>query len=156
MTAAAIIAELPTLSGADLQKVRASVGFLSSDDRAPPNAFANTLFEAMRSELHYAPHFSQFSRTKRYGTWAAHLPGLLAFVEKQFKFHEMTANAQRALLRLLVHLLMDDLRGLGAPIGMGIVAANIGRLDVVFDRAFPGYMDAGLAYLIPKQLSRPR
>lgn len=72
--------------------------------------------------------------------------------------HKMKVVERASVYRMLAVLLVDHARGIasrtGAPFGPKLVGSCAASISGVFDRAFPGYLRAGLAIVAARQLVR--
>lgn len=56
------------------------------------------------------------------------------------------------LARLVVEQALYVARNIGAPLGIKLVANAASNMAAIFDRSFPGYLQAGLAPIVARQL----
>lgn len=63
------------------------------------------------------------------------------------KASERSRVRLRALTRVAVHELVDNMLGMGVAVSATTLMSNIHRIPAVLDRAFPGYAAAGLLQL---------
>lgn len=67
---------------------------------------------------------------------------------------------RQAVYELLAELLVEHARSLarrsGAPFSLRLVSQHTRSIADVFDNAFPGYLEAGLAPVVARQLCHPR
>jgi hypothetical protein len=57
-----------------------------------------------------------------------------------------------ALKRLLIELLIEDIKTRFIPLSARTVSQELGNIEAVFDRGYPSYLRNGLGHLILKQL----
>ena len=79
---------------------------------------------------------------------------------KNSKLQELTSAERQSayfmLARLLVERADDQTEFVGAPLTLKYIAGQTGNLAAIFDRSFPGYLAAGLAKIVARQLTRER
>jgi hypothetical protein len=72
------------------------------------------------------------------------------------KLGELQVNVRQAVYRTLGRLLVEHAhevsRRSGAPLGPKLVGQCVGNLPGVFERSFPGYLAAGLAPVVARQM----
>jgi hypothetical protein len=75
---------------------------------------------------------------------------------RQAKLNELTVVERGSVYRMLAALLVDHARSIsdftGAPLGPKLVGSCTGNIAGVFEKAFPGYVRAGLAKIAARQL----
>jgi hypothetical protein len=73
---------------------------------------------------------------------------------KNSRLAEMTVTEKQAVYYLLAQLLVEHARYVarnsGAPLGVKLVTQCTGNLAGVFENAFPGYLEAGLARVVAR------
>jgi len=146
-----ILGALPSLSQQDLKVIQTLAGRLlleKAPNRAnePQNAQA-WLFRAMQALLNY-PYALPASTAQ---VFKQNAPGFVAFAETTCSGGMARQVDGLALLGRLLQLLADDLKGRGLPISMRTMVAHLPRMATVFDAAFPGYLQSGLAQLFMSQ-----
>jgi hypothetical protein len=134
-----ILSQLPKLSQQELATIRAACDHLLDKKQETP-----VLYTSMLDILgQKGPSYSSFQRTASWKQWQKNLHEVESFYEKLFP--NMTKVQEAAVNSLLLQLLVDDLKYLKVAITIGIVSSNLGRVPEVFDRAFPGYRQSGMA-----------
>ena len=145
-----IIGALPTLSQSDLTAIKAvTVALLGHglpDAVNGPNGPSAWLFEALAGVLGVS-YGLQSGSAKQFNKSA---PVFLKFVEEHFSSSLTKKVNGVAVMRTLLMLIIDDLKGRGVPVSLGSVIVNMPRMPEVFDTAFPNYLSSGLAALIIK------
>lgn len=72
------------------------------------------------------------------------------------RLSELTVTEKRQAYRLLAQLLVDHARFVarksGAPLGPKLVGSCAGSIRGVFENSFPGYLQAGLARVVARQV----
>jgi len=126
-----------------------------------PEGFEAVLFDAMTAEfeargIRRNMPFVAFRKTAHYRHWRDSLPALEDFLNKEFNGQVKGQREQMSLCRLLISMLIDELRERDLPCSYGTVAANIGRLSEVFDNGFPGYLQCGMAHIVVTMLRKRR
>jgi hypothetical protein len=164
LSADAVVSTLPLLDKASLRNVQQALSMLLGEQHTVerfvhPEGFEAILFDAVVAEfrargLKQTMPFDAFRKTSRYKSWKRNLDAVASFINTQFKNHTNDDRAKLGLCRLLVSALITELRERGIGLSFGAIAANIGRLPEVFDNAFPGYLESGLAYIVPLAMKR--
>lgn len=71
---------------------------------------------------------------------------------------DLVVVERQAVYNLLARLIVDaagySARRSGAPLSLKLTASHTGQVNGIFERAFPGYLAAGLAYVVAKQSLR--
>lgn len=71
---------------------------------------------------------------------------------------DLVVVERQAVYNLLAELIVDaakyNARRSGAPLSLRLTASHTGQVNGIFERAFPGYVAAGLAYVVAKQSLR--
>lgn len=153
MTKDDILAALPKLTRPDLEAVQAVCTSLLGGRTGHVAAGATTLaagiFEALTGALNVSMSYSNLpTATER--QFRQKLPTFTSFLDKSFEGWNKNKVSQLAFLKMLFELLIADLRKRGAQPTIGIMVVNLNRMPEVFNDAFPGYIDAGLAKLVLK------
>lgn len=164
ITVDGIASQLPTMNATELLKLRQLTDMLLGGDLpgtqaqiVDPNE--RILFEAVCQELAAAGirgniAYSAFVETKYIKSWKRGVKVVSEFIEKSFGKYANTEAQRLGLCRVLVQTLIKEFKRNGIPVSIGTLANNIHRIPQTFDRAFPRYLESGLAYLIPKALIR--
>lgn len=159
MTKDKILAALPSLSKPDLRAIAAATGALLAGGHHPspqaPSGPQGWLFEALAGALNRPLTHDRFSVSAAGQHFKQNAPIALAFMQKAFGATAMGNKITAlAIMRSLLSLLISDLLERGVPITPGTLASNLGRLDEVFDRAYPGYLTNGIASLVLRAIKR--
>lgn len=76
---------------------------------------------------------------------------------KASKLAELTVAERQSCYQLLAGLLVEHAqfvaRRSGAPLGPKLISSCAGSISGIFDRSFPGYLAAGLARVVARQLT---
>lgn len=141
-----ILGALPALSQVDLAAIHAVAGQLlgaaTGRSKNQPTVDSSLFFDALGAALGQ-PVFG-FNPTIRLRFDKA-LPALTSFLDTDFKGWDANKVGQIAFLRMLFNLLVKDLKERGVPPTLGIIVNNMPRIPEVFDAAFPGYRESGIA-----------
>jgi hypothetical protein len=132
-----VLALLPKLKRDELQEVRAVLNNLLSQNTPITNV--ELWLDAIKVVLGVG--FIVKTRTPK-----KHFDTAEEFLKRVLPEHRrvnLMAGRQR-----LVSLLANDLKKRKVNPTVGIIIANLGRLPEVFDNAYPGYRDSGLAWMI--------
>lgn len=147
-----ILAALPALSKADLKAIGAAVAALSAggpttNPEAPVGPQA-VVFDAMAALCGARMGWGRFSTSASGKHFSQNAPVFSEFMQRAFGAALHRKVARLALAKLLLGLLANDLIKRRAPVSMGSLALNLHRVEEVFDRAYPGYLQAGLCNLV--------
>jgi len=162
MQASAVMSQLSTLGQKDLLAVRQMTDMLlGSTLPSKPDDSDTLLFDAACQEL--AAHglngriaYNTFRTSRYFKAWQAGVEVVEQFIEQHFKNY-ITHQVQRsALYRTFIESLIAELRRQKVPCSIGTIATNMHRVPQAFDGQFPGYLQAGLAYLVVKAMTTKR
>ncbi len=95
--------------------------------------------------------WNHFETTSAYKDFNRHAPGAVLFITKTFGG---TKTREMAAMKLVVGLLIDDLKKREIPVSLGSVCRNLNLLPMVFDAAFPNYRESGLVPMLLKQMEK--
>lgn len=147
LTAEQIISALPSLSRQDRLAVRASCDTLLQG-KSTLDRDAIALYEIIAKGVGSSMPWGRLPAALQ-ATLVAARPGLQTFIDEtwpgQSKVHNIMITKQ------LLTQLAGDLHTRQIPVSVATVIRHLGRIQDVFDDAFPGYRKAGLAGLILKQ-----
>lgn len=87
-----------------------------------------------------------------YKTFREKVPDLMTYIRRAAH----TRNEQRALLRMGISLLYDNMTKAGFPVSARTIRNNIHRLPSIFNMTFPGYARAGLLSMLLKNDHPPK
>ncbi len=161
-----IASQITTLKEADLIKLKQLTEMLlggteqataiqySSDDE-------RILFQAIQSELEAAGfrsrvQYSGITSGKYSKCWKKSVNTVTEFLDDAFSDYSKSEAQRLGLCRIFVQALIKEFKQRGIPVSAGTIVSNLHRVQQVFDRAFPSYLESGLAYLIPQAMLRPR
>ena len=155
VTKGQILASLPKLSHAELQEISAVIGHLLTAGAAVPIDEANPQvalsFDALSAALKLTAPLSSLPPALAVKL-AKQADPLWVFSHQHFEGWDDNKLKQIAFLRLMFKLLKDDLTRIGIKPTYTTMVHNMHRMPEVFDSAYPGYRDAGLAYIILNRL----
>ena len=145
-----IVAELPLLSQNELKTVKLAVEVLLD---TKPTELDEELFQAVLDVLGTKTiGVKAFMKTKAYPV----------FIENQKCVHELIdrilgdvpRNKVKVvhLKRFLMDLLIGNLSTKAAVLTMDDIARDMGRIEFIFNDAFPGYLTSGLTRFLVKSL----
>lgn len=150
-----IMGALPHLSQSELAVIKALVVALLHE-KAPeaPNAADGPqgwLLEAMQMALGMSHQLPR--NIKHFGTNA---PEFIRFIRETFPKDPLRSKVTAlGVMRMLLGLIIEDLKGKQVPVSMGTVTINLTQIAKVFDEAFPGYRQSGLVGLIMPTAEQP-
>lgn len=156
-----IIAVLPTMPKKDLVKIQDMIKLLVGNEEGDATNEENVVFQAMVEELRsvgvrQATTYESFRQTAAFKPWKKGIKEVDLFLNTKFGKYSFKKTDKHALCRLLFRTMLEEMRERGIPISLGSVAANVIRIPEMFERAFPGYLESGLAHLIPLAMKRKR
>lgn len=163
LTAATVVSQLPTIDHKGLLTIQRALAMLLTTEEqnsgGHPDGFEAVMYEALIAEfeergLRRAISWDQFRKMNQYRNWRRNLPAVEDFMNTHFKEHMKDRRVRSGICRLLIGSLMNELKRRELSISYGIICSNIGRLSEVFDNAFPGYLQSGMAGIIPMVLKR--
>jgi hypothetical protein len=165
MLADAMMSQLSTFGKTDLLQIRQLTDVLLGGNTSAETPVIDDneslLFEAVKAELSSNGlngniPFATLKDSRYYSSWCKGLVVVNQFIDQQFKGY-ITGRAVRiGATRILVQILLADLKRLGVPPSLGTIARNLHRVPQAFDNQFPGYINSGLAYLVVKAISTKR
>jgi hypothetical protein len=150
-----ILAALPNLNKAELRAVHATAGHLlgatggADASIAAPGSVGAIIFEALSGALCASmPYASLPTATAR--QFEGRVPGFVAFLDANFAGWNKNKVGQLAFLRMMFHLIKDDLNERKVKPTIGVVIVHMSRMYEVFENAFPNYLSNGLGPMILK------
>lgn len=147
LTAEQIIAALPSLSRQGRLAVRAACDtLLQGKSTLDKDAF--TLYEIIAKGVGSSMPWARVPAALQ-AALAAARPGLQAFIDETWPGQSKVHNIM--ITRNLLAQLAGDLHERQIPVTVATIIRHIGRIQDVFDSAYPKYRQAGLARLILKQ-----
>jgi hypothetical protein len=155
VTLPTIISALATLNKRELATVKAAVEQLLGSKARTVAPEAISLFDAVRvaggnENLPY----EALKRSAMAATWAKYAPEAIAFIETTWPVAKHKKVVRMGLERLLVALLVDDLKEKRVRVTVGALVRNLGRLPEVFRAEFPGYIENQLQHLVLKAMEK--
>jgi len=158
ITSSEIISTLPKLTSDEINQIKETANFLSSNTRKSSIDKHEWLYDALLSELkvhgvlRYIT-FVSFSETSSYTSFKRGAKEVEQFFNSVFPNHKKRIQ-KNGISRILIASLIRDMRRRQIPITLGTVSKNVHRLPEVFEISFPNYIQSGLAHLIPTQMER--
>ena len=148
-----ILGSLPTLTKADLQALQTVIGGLlgnGATKQAPnPNDPQVWLFEALAATLHLRQsYYPAFMASPVGKTFNKNAPVALGFMTDVFEVAMGSKTSAIGLMRYLLGLLVADLKVKKVPVTRNSIVSNLIRLPEVFENAYPGYIQSGVAKLV--------
>jgi len=146
---AQIISLLPQLTPKELRQLQsiidAELDKLIDIDRSLYDA----IFEVTGE---YPLPVQRFSSSSNGAIWRKNFPVFDTFRKKLIGSHQLRKNELMALDRLLVQILVEDLKSLGKPLTLKHICEHLSKIGSAFDGAFPEYMKSGHGHIILSQL----
>jgi hypothetical protein len=155
-----ILAALPGLEPADLKAISAALVSLqggAATHEAPPLKGAQAaVFEALQAATRTPMGWPKFSRSASAKHFAQNAPVFTEFMGRAFGPVAKQRTAALALAKLLVGLLAADMAQRKVPVSMGSLALNLHNVEAAFDRAYPGYVQAGICSIVWARLKQQK
>ena len=157
-----ILAALPALKPNDLKAIlRATEGLLGEAARVPkakaktaPEGPTGWLYDGLLGATGLTLSWNQFAPSqagKQFTKWA---PDVVSFAQSSFPEQMIKKASGYAIIRLLLDLILADLRKRKIPVTLNTITIHMQRVQDIFNDAFPGYLETGLGSLIAKQMTR--
>lgn len=146
-----IVSALPNLNSKELLTVKAALEQLLPA-KAPPEGDAQLLYYAILNKLDVIRSWDSFVSTAAHRDFELNAPGAVLFIDQTFKSKNRTQTI--AIMRMLIDLLLVDLKKRNIPLTVGTVCRNLHLLPMVFDDAFPDYRKSGLIPMLMKQMEK--
>lgn len=145
-----VLSLLHKLAISDLQEVSSQAKGLLNHRNAGPASDGVFVLDVMREVLaHNGIEFPNLPRVRSSSDWTP-------FAEKSedvmlfIRTHIRETNKQRAMLKMGICLLYNNLCSMNVPISARTVMRQIHRVPAVINRAFPGYAVCGLLHVVVK------
>jgi hypothetical protein len=151
ITSSSIIAALPNLTKKELMSIQVVI----EHELLKGSPIDKDLFSLVFEVVNEKPvSVSRFSSSQSGIIWRKNQPVFDAFICKLTdNLHNMHNKVRMlALKRLLIELLIEDIKTRFIPLSARTVSQELGNIEAVFDRGYPGYLRNGLGHLILKQL----
>ncbi len=158
-----MMTQLSAFDKTDLLQIRQLTDILLGGTTSPETTSIDDreamLFDAVRAEL--SSHgfngkipFSNLKEGNYYKSWSRGLKVVNQFIDEHFQKH-ITSKVQRiGICRIIIQVLLSDLKRLGVPPSLGTIARNLHRVPQSFDNQFPNYIQSGLAHLVIKAMTK--
>lgn len=149
-----ILVSLPRLSKQDLEQLRGRISFLlgssaPSADTALGDPDCELVLDAILAIIRSAGGGSvpvvMLKRSSQYREFKKKVPVVLDAFRRQ---KDMSAVKLRALVRVSMQLLQQDLQQIGIAVTARTLMSHVHRLPAVLDKNFPGYLHAGLISVV--------
>lgn len=160
-----IVSQLAMLSKDDLKKVKSMSDFLLGGDEAgtpsnPEDPFEEVLFQSINAEMQnlgFRPvSYSAFKEMNAYKAWKRDWPSAKEFLQTSFGKEGEKKSVQIAICRIIIKESVTWMRKVGIPVTTANACKAVGKFPQLFDRAFPGYLASGIAYLVPAALLKAK
>lgn len=153
MTRDDILAALPKLTRNDLLALQGVIlsllGASKPDDLSHPSL---KLYSALTAICGASVPYATFLLSNHGKLFKKNTPAVMEFIAATFP-NLKTKVEEQAVMRLVLGLVVDDLAArLRAKPSMGMVASNLPRIPELFENAYPGYLESGLAHLIADKI----
>lgn len=160
-----IASQLPTMAAEDIAKIRQLTDVLLGKGKTEVVNFDDPteriMFQALRAELDSLGINSNISHTsfaesRYYKNWKRGVKQVGEFCDKAFRGYVKSETQRLGLYRIFLQTLIKDFKRKDIPVSVGTIANNVHRVPQAFNNAFPGYVESGMAYLIPQAMLRGR
>lgn len=155
-----IVSQLPSMSVSELSKIKQLTELLigGQGQETYDTDDERLLFQALKSELSAAGLHSALSYSSLTGKyqkpWKRSVQVVSEFMDTSFAGLATTEAQRLGLCRIFVQAMIKEFKKRGIPVSLGTLASNLHRVQQAFDRAFPSYLQSGLAPLIVKSMQR--
>lgn len=165
MLADAMMSQLSTFGKNDLLQLRQLTDVLLGGNTTvttqPTDDSEAILFDAVKAELSANGlngniPFGTLKESKYYNSWCKGLNVVKQFIDQHFQKYITSQPVRIGINRILIQILLADLKRLGVPPSLGTIARNLPRVPQAFDNQFPNYINSGLAYLVIKAITTKR
>src|SRR5882672_2379955 len=142
-----ILCLLPGLTKQDLKALQVAV-----DAELSKNTTIDTdLFYMVFDVANEKPmSVSKFSNSENGTIWRKNQPIFNDFIANSLLNHGMTYRVAftKALKKFLLQLIVEDIRNSYMPLTLRTICQQLGNVEAIFSKAFPGYLRNGLGHLI--------
>ena len=151
-----ILAALPGLSNASLRTVQGVIGSLLGEvaisSAKPASEPVAWLYDALSHHIGARQSLSTFKATAAGKQFMKNAPIAISFIQTNFKGALENKVKAHGLMRHLTGILLADMKAGKIPITRNTVTANLHRMNDAFERAYPNYIQSGLAVLVLKAI----
>jgi hypothetical protein len=158
-----IVSQLTSFDPSDLAKIKQCAELLMNNNGTIVHVDPDEqlLFDAVRSELDsrgfkVGMSYQMFSTGKNFNSWKKGVSVVEEFMAAAFSDHVKTKTERIAMFRVLIQILVRDLKRRKIPISIGTVANNLQYIQQAFDNEFPNYLEGGIAYLVPQAIFKKK
>lgn len=152
---------LPELSRSQLEQVRDRVDFLlqASGEEEEVIDDHRLFYEALVKGVSIAaridcPPFKVFCQSRYFSYFVEKLPPILMFINTNLPNLKKVERIK--LYGICANVLVRQLQDQNVPISIGSVCTNLHRLPELVEKAFPGYIAAGLFSVLVRAGLEPR
>ncbi len=148
---AAIITTLPTLNRQDLKTLQVAVGAELSKNLPIDTDLFYMVFDVANEK---PMSVSKFSSSENGAIWRKNQPIFDDFIANSLLNHGTAYRVAftKALKRFLLQLIVEDIKEYYMPLTLRTVCQQLGNIESIFNRAYPGYLRNGKQGLILAQL----
>ena len=158
----AIMSQLATFDKSDLLQIHQLTEILLGDTITEKRTLTNEreliLFDAVRAELaalglnDKIPH-SVLIDSNYYRSWVKGVAAVNQLINKHFHLYIKSKVQHIGLCRILIQVLLAELKRQHIPPSLGTIARNLYRVPEAFDNQFPDYIKSGLAHLVVQAMT---
>lgn len=147
-----ILTALPQLEPSDLRAIIAAAGELLTRPGTTPHVAENNvsawLYEALTATLRVTYNYPVWVMTPTGKLFSRNAPSVIKFIEDNFPAILDKKVLAQAFMRWVIEMIVSDLKEINIPISTKAVIFNFSRVPSIFEKAFPGYLEANLGYKI--------
>lgn len=151
-----IVASLTSLSKDQLKQIELICSDLQGRMMGNLPADEALLFVVIR-DLCGVPYLSTgeiFNSPALKKLWKRTAPPFIQYIDKTFIETKKSKVLRLAIMQTFVLLITGRLKSLSIPPSPRSVMQHLPRAPEYFDEAYPGYLESGLAYLIPEAMEQ--
>lgn len=158
----AFMSQLSTFKKTDLLQIRQLtellLGGTITEERTPSDERESILFDAVRAELaalglNGKIPYTTLTSSNYYKSWTRGLGVVNQFIDQHFHLYIRSKIQHIGICRILIQILLTELRRQHIPPSLGTIARNLHRIPQTFDNQFPDYIKSGLAHLIVQAMT---
>lgn len=152
-----VIESIPSFTSKELKELQSMTSFFLSgntdtDNPTRPNENEKEILHALAQSLgsegiQLNMSYQLISRVSGWKKKVREVNDFVGYFENRSRVY-LKDIERKVLMKLTFNFLIKDMKDRNIPITPKSLISNLGRLSDLFDKAFPGYMKSGLAYLV--------
>lgn len=163
MQAEALMSQLSTFDKNDLLQIRQLTEILLGNTVTTEPVILDekesVLFDAVKAELaalglNSKVPYEKLRVSSYYKSWGEGLEVVNQFINQHFQPYIQSKVQHIGICRIIIQVLLTDLKCLHIPISLGTIARNLHRVPQAFDNQFPNYIQSGLAHLVVQAMTK--